>query len=57
MENVDNPILINQCYETAASVCAEFPSRLTISDVHYINVTGTASAAEKGVVVSLECSE
>ncbi|GJJ10571.1 hypothetical protein Clacol_004798 [Clathrus columnatus] len=57
VDNVDNPILIDQCYETAASVCAEFPSQLSISDVHYKNITGTASAAEKGVVVSLECSQ
>ncbi|GJJ09196.1 hypothetical protein Clacol_003418 [Clathrus columnatus] len=57
VDNVDNPILIDQCYETAASVCAEFPSKLTISDIHYKNITGTASSAEKGVVVSLECSQ
>ena len=34
VSNVDNPILIDQCYSTAAAVCAEFPSNLTISDVH-----------------------
>lgn len=57
VENVDNPVLIDQCYETAASVCAQFPSDLRISDIHYDNVFGTASSAEKGVVVSLECSQ
>jgi len=57
VENVDNPVLINQCYETAASVCAQFPSTLTISDVHYDHVFGTASKAAKGVVVSLVCSD
>ncbi|EIN05315.1 hypothetical protein PUNSTDRAFT_146014 [Punctularia strigosozonata HHB-11173 SS5] len=54
--NVDHPILIDQCYSTAAATCAEFPSTLSISDVHYINVTGTSSGAEKQVVVDLECS-
>ena len=32
--NVDNPITINQCYSTPADVCAQFPSTLSISDVH-----------------------
>ncbi|KIJ37292.1 glycoside hydrolase family 28 protein [Sphaerobolus stellatus SS14] len=56
-ENVDNLILIDQCYMTAANVCAEFPSTLIISDVHYDHVFGTASKASKGVVVSLTCSD
>ncbi|KAI0077403.1 pectin lyase-like protein [Panus rudis PR-1116 ss-1] len=56
VSNVDFPILINQCYSTPADVCAQFPSNLTISDVHYINVTGTSSGAEGDVVVDMECS-
>ena len=32
--NVDNPVVIDQCYMTAADTCKEFPSTLTISDVH-----------------------
>ncbi|KAI0918829.1 hypothetical protein AcW1_009462 [Taiwanofungus camphoratus] len=54
--DVDYPILIDQCYDTDASVCAEYPSTLTISDVHYINVTGMSSGNEGSVVVDLECS-
>ncbi|KAH7925795.1 glycoside hydrolase family 28 protein [Leucogyrophana mollusca] len=54
--NVDNPIYLNQCYDTDADVCAEYPSKLTISDVHYININGTSSGAEGSVVVDLECS-
>ncbi|OCH86769.1 pectin lyase-like protein [Obba rivulosa] len=54
--DVDNPITINQCYETDATICAQFPSNLTISDVHFINVTGTSSGAEGAVVVDIECS-
>ncbi len=34
VSNVDHPVLIDQCYSTAADVCAQFPSKLTISDVH-----------------------
>ncbi|KZT03751.1 glycoside hydrolase family 28 protein [Laetiporus sulphureus 93-53] len=55
--NVDNPILIDQCYDTSASMCEEYPSNLTISDIHYINVTGTSSGEEGNVVVDLDCSD
>lgn len=34
VSNVDVPIYINQCYSTNAAVCAQYPSRLSISDVH-----------------------
>ncbi|GBE83849.1 Probable exopolygalacturonase [Sparassis crispa] len=54
--HVDNPILINQCYFTNASICQQYPSNLSISDVHYINITGTSSGAEGTVVADLECS-
>ncbi|KZT71881.1 glycoside hydrolase family 28 protein [Daedalea quercina L-15889] len=54
---VDDPIVIDQCYETDASTCAEYPSQLSISDIHYINVTGSSSGAEGTVVVDLECSQ
>ena len=56
VENVDNPILIDQCYMTPAATCAQFPSTLSIADVHFINITGTSSGAAKGVVVSMKCS-
>ncbi|PSR76762.1 hypothetical protein PHLCEN_2v8214 [Hermanssonia centrifuga] len=56
VNNVDNPIVIDQCYDTAADVCAQFPSLVTISDVHFINVKGTSSGAEGNVVADLECS-
>ncbi|CAL1699407.1 unnamed protein product [Somion occarium] len=54
--NVANPILIDQCYSTDPDICAEFPSTVTISDVHYINITGTSSGSEGTVVVDIECS-
>ncbi|OCH83873.1 pectin lyase-like protein [Obba rivulosa] len=57
VEDVDNPITVNQCYETDAAMCVEFPSNLTISDVHFINVTGTSSGANGAIVVDIECSD
>ncbi|KAI0763430.1 pectin lyase-like protein [Trametes elegans] len=57
VEDVDNPILIDQCYSTNTAVCAQYPSKLSISDVHYVNVTGTSSGSEGDVVVDLECSD
>ncbi|KAI9566591.1 pectin lyase fold/virulence factor [Boletus coccyginus] len=56
VNNVDEPIYLTQCYQTEASVCAEYPSTISISDVHYINVTGTSSGDKGNVVVDLECS-
>ncbi|KAG6372109.1 glycoside hydrolase family 28 protein [Boletus reticuloceps] len=56
VNNVDNPIYLTQCYDTAANVCAEYPSVLNISDIHYINVTGMSSGNSGNVVVELECS-
>jgi len=57
VENVDYPIMTDQCYDTSAAACAAYPSKLNISDVHYINVTGMSSGLENVTVVTLECSE
>ncbi|KIL00164.1 glycoside hydrolase family 28 protein [Paxillus rubicundulus Ve08.2h10] len=54
--NVDYPIYINQCYSTPAQVCAKYPSKLVISDVHYINVHGTSSGNKGHLVAELECT-
>ncbi|KAI0261285.1 pectin lyase fold/virulence factor [Gloeopeniophorella convolvens] len=54
--NVDNPIIIDQCYETDASVCAEFPSNTLIQDVWFDSISGTSSGKEKAQVASLSCS-
>lgn len=53
MSAVDAPIVIDQCYESDDSTCAEYPSKLSINDVHYINIGGTGT---KNTVVSLVCS-
>lgn len=55
VRNVALPVVIDQCYETSASTCSSYPSKVTISDIHYINVTGTGSKNKE--VVSLVCSD
>ena len=52
---VDLPIVIDQCYETSDSTCANNPSKVLINDIHYINVTGTGTKSEE--VVTLVCSD
>jgi len=55
--NVDYPILIDQCYNVEnVTFCAEYPGKLSISDVHYINVHGTSSGKNNATVVQMECS-
>ncbi|EIN06930.1 hypothetical protein PUNSTDRAFT_105379 [Punctularia strigosozonata HHB-11173 SS5] len=54
--NVDNPIVIDQCYETSASDCSEYPSNTYIQDVWFDSISGTSSGKEKSVVGSLSCS-
>ncbi|EGN97569.1 glycoside hydrolase family 28 protein [Serpula lacrymans var. lacrymans S7.3] len=54
--NVDNPITVDQCYDTDAAACAEYPSQLNISDVHFIDIYGTSSGEDGTVVVDIECS-
>ncbi|KAF8313638.1 pectin lyase-like protein [Clavulina sp. PMI_390] len=53
---VDNPVVIDQCYMGTTAGCQSYPSKVIISDVHYINVTGSSSGSEGKVVASLECS-
>jgi galacturan 1,4-alpha-galacturonidase len=33
--NVDNPVVIDQCYETSADDCAKYPSNTYIQDVWF----------------------
>ncbi|KAK8870023.1 hypothetical protein IAR55_000593 [Kwoniella newhampshirensis] len=56
-DNVDNPIYLTQCYSSSAQQCQNFPSTLSISDVHFINISGTASGVvANNTVATLECS-
>jgi len=50
---VGNPIIIDQCYMTNATACAQFPSNTLIQDIWFNNITGTGTTS---VVASLSCS-
>jgi galacturan 1,4-alpha-galacturonidase len=50
---VDNPVVIDQCYETSASDCEEFPSNVFIQDVFFTLISGTGTSS---TVASLACS-
>ncbi|KAJ7037716.1 glycoside hydrolase family 28 protein [Mycena alexandri] len=50
---VDNPVVIDQCYETSAADCAAFPSNTFIQDVFFTTISGTGTSS---TVASLACS-
>ncbi|KAJ6460696.1 glycoside hydrolase family 28 protein [Mycena vitilis] len=50
---VDNPVVIDQCYETSASDCTEFPSNVFIQDIWFTTISGTSTGS---TVASLACS-
>lgn len=55
--NNDGAIKIDQCYgEKNASRCAEFPSKMNITDVLFANFWGTTSKKYDPIVGSLICS-
>ncbi|KII95596.1 glycoside hydrolase family 28 protein [Plicaturopsis crispa FD-325 SS-3] len=54
--NVDNPLIIDQCYMTSATSCSEYPSNVYIQDIFFTNISGTSSGSEKSVVANLGCS-
>jgi galacturan 1,4-alpha-galacturonidase len=51
--SVDNPVVIDQCYETSTADCKSFPSNTLIQDIWFTNITGTGT---KSAVASLACS-
>ncbi|KAJ3882280.1 glycoside hydrolase family 28 protein [Lentinula edodes] len=53
VSNVDSPVVIDQCYETSADDCEEFPSNVFIQDIFFNNISGTGSGSQ---VASLDCS-
>ncbi|TDZ34234.1 Exopolygalacturonase X-2 [Colletotrichum spinosum] len=55
--NNDNAITIDQCYgEKNQTVCNQYPSNMTISDIYFKNMDGTASKKNDPGVGSLVCS-
>ncbi|KAF4359691.1 hypothetical protein G4B88_000502, partial [Cannabis sativa] len=53
MNNVSNPIIIDQSYCPSLSCSSKAPSRVKLSDIYFKNIRGTSSSE---VAVSLECS-
>ncbi|KAF9460727.1 glycoside hydrolase family 28 protein [Collybia nuda] len=50
---VDHPIVIDQCYMTDATTCAQFPSNTFIQDIFFNTISGTGTSS---VVATLSCS-
>lgn len=50
---VDHPVIIDQCYMTNATACAQFPSNTFIRDIWFNNISGTGTGS---VVAALTCS-
>ncbi|OJJ55877.1 hypothetical protein ASPSYDRAFT_60051 [Aspergillus sydowii CBS 593.65] len=57
IENVDWAIEVTQCYgQKNMTLCNEYPSNLTISDIHISNMYGTTSEARDPNVGTIVCS-
>ncbi|OQD75603.1 hypothetical protein PENDEC_c006G03230 [Penicillium decumbens] len=57
VENVDYAIEVTQCYgQSNLTLCNEYPSSLTISDVLFTNIKGTTSGEYDPLVGTIVCS-
>nr|ASM94208.1 exopolygalacturonase [Evansstolkia leycettana] len=57
IENVDYAIEVTQCYgQSNLTLCNEYPSNMTISDIHFNNFHGTTSKKYEPLVGSIVCS-
>lgn len=57
IDNVDWAIQITQCYgQKNTTLCLEYPSPLTISDIYLKNFNGTTSSKYSPEVASFACS-
>lgn len=54
MNNVTNPIIIDQLYCPFLSCASKAPSKVKLSDIYFKNIRGTSSSE---VAVALECSK
>ncbi|EPS28520.1 putative rhamnogalacturonase [Penicillium oxalicum 114-2] len=57
IKNVDYAIEVTQCYgQKNLTLCNQFPSSMTISDVYFKNIKGTTSGKRDPVVGTIVCS-
>ncbi|KAI8941315.1 hypothetical protein NX059_002542 [Plenodomus lindquistii] len=57
IENTDAPVVLDQCYfNVNETVCKQYPSKVNITNVRFINVSGTSSGKNGKVVADLTCS-
>lgn len=57
VDNVDWAIELTQCYgQSNQTLCNEYPSNLTISDVWFKDFTGVTSTSKEPDVATLICS-
>jgi galacturan 1,4-alpha-galacturonidase len=57
IENTDAPIVLDQCYfNINSTTCATYPSNVNITDIKFINFTGSSSGKNDRVVADLTCS-
>ncbi|KAJ5946102.1 Exopolygalacturonase precursor [Penicillium verhagenii] len=57
IDNVEYAIQVTQCYgQSNLTLCNEYPSDLTISDVYFNNIYGTTSGAYNPYVGTVVCS-
>ncbi|KAH7915770.1 glycoside hydrolase family 28 protein [Hygrophoropsis aurantiaca] len=55
VENVDYPIVIDECFATPVS-CQDYPTKIEVSDIYFSNFSGTSSGLIGSVVVDLNCT-
>ncbi|KAG7095644.1 hypothetical protein E1B28_006367 [Marasmius oreades] len=53
VNNVDNPVTIDQCYMTDQAACSANPSNTFLQDIFFNGITGTGSGS---TVATLKCS-
>ena len=49
--NVDNPVVIDQCYETSADDCAKYPSNTYIQDIFFTECVSALLSADRLISV------
>ena len=55
VENCDYALQIEDCYESNSTECKMYPSAAQISDIRFINITGTTSKIHDPVVAKIGC--